>query len=181
MSESSSVVGWRLPMITEKALDISREASLMSTSHKSPLPPFAAPTAQRSKNMAAIKSRDTKPEIFVRRALHEKGFRFRLHRRDLPGNPDIVLPRYRTVVLVHGCFWHGHGCPTKHVPKSNSSYWTAKIARNMERDERNAAALAAGGWRTVTIWECSLADDTRRLINSLIKIRSSETQDTDTH
>lgn len=144
-----------------------QETMLTGESKNSPLPPFAAPSAQRSRNMAAIGSRDTKPELFVRRQLHASGYRFRLHRRDLPGKPDIVLPRFRVAVFVHGCFWHGHDCPNKHVPKSNSQYWSAKIARNRERDSRNIAALEAERWRVVVVWECCLEKDTRRLIDVL--------------
>lgn len=131
------------------------------------LPAYQTPTPERSKNMAAIKSRDTRPEMYVRRALHSAGFRFRLHRKDLPGTPDIVLPRFRTAVLVQGCFWHGHGCRRGGRPKSNKPYWTAKIMRNIERDERNFAALEADGWRVVLIWECSVEEETKRFIDEL--------------
>lgn len=144
-----------------------KDAAMTSAKHKSPLPPYTTPAPQRSRNMAAIRSRDTKPELFVQRALHANGFRFRLHRRDLPGNPDIVLPRFRTAVMVHGCFWHGHGCPAKHVPKSNSPYWSSKIARNMARDARNTASLEMAGWRVMTVWECTLTEDTQQLIDGL--------------
>lgn len=152
---------------------IAKKSGLTTKKARSPLPSFATPTSQRSSNMAAIRSRDTKPELFVRRTLHGNGFRFRLYRRDLPGKPDIVLPRFRITVMVHGCFWHGHGCPAKHVPKSNSSYWSAKIARNMDRDARNIAALEERGWTVVTIWECSLTEDTQRLIDTLNDLRTS--------
>lgn len=112
---------------------------------------------QRSRNMAAIKSRNTKPEIRVRRLLHSLGLRFRLHRGDLPGRPDIVLPRHHTVVLVHGCFWHQHEhCKTGRIPSSRQDYWRAKLERNVERDKQNFIRLRALGWRVVVVWECEL-------------------------
>ncbi len=117
--------------------------------------------------MAAVKGKNTKPELIVRRALHAAGFRFRLHRRDLPGRPDIVLPRHRTAVFVHGCFWHGHDCRRGRRPSTNVDFWGPKLDRNVERDLANQAALEAAGWQVVTIWECSLADGTARLIEDL--------------
>lgn len=109
----------------------------------------------RSANMARIRGKDTGPEIAVRKALHAAGYRFRLHRRDLPGRPDIVLPRHRTVVLVHGCFWHRHeGCSNATTPGTRPDFWQAKFAANVERDARNNAALEALGWKVVVIWEC---------------------------
>ena len=98
----------------------------------------------RSRNVSAIRSKDTGIEMFVRRALYAAGFRFRLHRKDLPGKPDIVLPRYRMVIFVNGCFWHGHDCIEGHRPKSNTGYWGPKIARNVERDHASRAALETG-------------------------------------
>jgi DNA mismatch endonuclease (patch repair protein) len=110
--------------------------------------------------MRAVRSRDTRPELRLRSLLHRLGFRFRLHRKDLPGSPDIVLPRWRAVVFVHGCFWHGHDCARgARVPKANRDYWTAKIARNGARDAAAAEALTARGWRVVTVWECQLKDE----------------------
>ncbi len=109
---------------------------------------------RRSWNMSRIPSRDTKPEIFVRSLLHRLGLRFRVHRA-LPGRPDIVLPRHRTVVLVHGCFWHRHGrCRFAYTPKSNLKFWLAKFAGNVERDRRARLALRKLGWRVITVWEC---------------------------
>lgn len=106
--------------------------------------------------MSGIRAKDTKPEMEVRRALHRAGFRFRLHRRDLPGNPDIVLPRYRTAIFVHGCFWHRHeGCRFATMPASERDRWEAKFASNVARDLKCSAALVASGWRVVTIWECA--------------------------
>lgn len=114
---------------------------------------------QRSRNMARIRGKDTKPEMRVRSLLHRLGFRFRLHRRDLPGRPDIVLPRYRTVVFVHGCFWHRHpDCRYAYTPRSRVPFWTAKFAENVTRDSRNQEALVEAGWRVIIVWECELRD-----------------------
>lgn len=110
---------------------------------------------RRSWNMSRIKSGDTKPERLVRSLLHRMGYRFRLHRKDLPGRPDIVLPRYRRVVLVHGCYWHRHpGCRLAYTPKSNLEFWQAKFNENVRRDERQNRQLSELGWRVVTVWEC---------------------------
>lgn len=110
---------------------------------------------QRSRNMAAIKGADTKPELRVRSLLHSLGFRFRLHRKDLPGKPDIVLPKHRTVIFVHGCFWHSHDCRWGSVvPKTRPEFWAEKRKGTTQRDARNAAALTAAGWNVVRIWEC---------------------------
>jgi DNA mismatch endonuclease (patch repair protein) len=107
--------------------------------------------------MRAVKSRDTKPEVEVRRTLHALGFRFRLHRADLPGSPDIVLPGKKKIILVNGCFWHGHPCPRgNRLPKSNSSYWTAKIQRNKIRDIKNLRQLLDAGWKVMVVWECEI-------------------------
>lgn len=112
---------------------------------------------QRSERMSRIPSKDTSPELALRRALHALGLRFRVHDKRLPGKPDIVLPRYRTVVLVHGCFWHRHaGCDIATTPKSNTPFWQAKFDRNVRRDQKNAAALEGLGWRVIVIWECEL-------------------------
>ncbi|MFZ1108975.1 MAG: DNA mismatch endonuclease Vsr [Rhodomicrobium sp.] len=112
---------------------------------------------ERSKNMAAIRSKDMKPELAVRKLAHGLGFRFRLHRKDLPGKPDLVFPKYKAVIFVHGCFWHQHGvagCLDGKQPKSNSNYWVPKLARNVERDAINRASLEEDGWRVLVIWEC---------------------------
>lgn len=109
---------------------------------------------RRSEIMSRITSRNTKPEIRVRSLLHQMGFRFRLHRKDLPGKPDIVLPKWNTVVLVHGCFWHGHDCCDGHIPKSNTTYWSSKLARNRQRDKENSAKLIMLGWKLIVVWEC---------------------------
>lgn len=106
--------------------------------------------------MSGIRSKDTKPEILVRRALHSLGFRYRLHDRKLAGHPDIVLPRYRAVVFIHGCFWHGHDCRLFKEPQTRPEFWLAKIRRNRANDVKHTAALAGEGWRVATVWECAL-------------------------
>lgn len=112
---------------------------------------------QRSRNMAAIRGRDTTPERRVRSLLHQLGYRFRLHRRDLPGSPDIVLPKHHTVVFVHGCFWHRHpGCRYTTTPRTRTAFWQAKFRQNVERDARQISELRAAGWSVVVVWECEL-------------------------
>jgi DNA mismatch endonuclease (patch repair protein) len=106
--------------------------------------------------MSRIRSKDTKPELEVRRILHRLGYRFRLHRKDLPGRPDIVLPRHHKIVLVQGCFWHGHDCRLASKPKSNVSYWSEKILKNRARDARNIDALVKAGWAVLELWECDV-------------------------
>ncbi len=114
---------------------------------------------QRHRTMAAVKSKSTKPELAIRTLLHTSGFRFRLHRKDLPGNPDIVLPKYKTVIFVHGCFWHQHpGCKHAARPASNQEYWEKKLDRNINRDKRNLNDLGLLGWRVLVIWECETRD-----------------------
>jgi DNA mismatch endonuclease, patch repair protein len=117
-------------------------------------------TAQkRSAVMRRVKGRDTGPELTVRKLLTSLGARYRLHRQDLPGNPDIVLPGRRLVIFVHGCFWHGHDCARgARTPKANRDYWLAKVGRNRARDTMSHAALLAAGWRVETIWECEMKD-----------------------
>ena len=110
---------------------------------------------ERSRLMSRIRSRDTKPEMAVRRLIHAMGFRYRLHRRDLPGCPDLVFPRHRKIVLVHGCFWHSHaGCRAGRVPSSNADFWLPKLRRNTERDAANEEALRGLGWSVLVLWEC---------------------------
>jgi DNA mismatch endonuclease, patch repair protein len=107
--------------------------------------------------MSRVRSKDTKPEMQVRSFLHSLGFRFRVHRKDLPGCPDIVLPKYRTAILVHGCFWHQHcGCPKARLPKQNHEFWAAKLRANATRDTLTKRELSALGWNVITIWECEL-------------------------
>lgn len=110
----------------------------------------------RSALMSRIRSKDTKPELAVRSLLHRMGFRFRLHRKDLPGRPDIVLPKHQKIILVHGCFWHGHSCRLASKPKSNVGYWSAKIETNRARDARNLDALIQQGWKVLELWECEV-------------------------
>ena len=113
--------------------------------------------SQRSEVMSKVRGRDTQPELAVRSWLHRRGFRFRLHRRDLPGCPDIVFPRHRTVVFVNGCFWHLHdACAAGRIPRSNSSFWEKKLTDNRLRDERNLRALKAQGWNSIVVWECEV-------------------------
>jgi DNA mismatch endonuclease (patch repair protein) len=113
--------------------------------------------SERSRMMSRIRGRDTAPERLVRSALHRAGFRFRLHAPELPGKPDLVLPRRRAVILVHGCFWHRHpGCAFAYEPKSRVRFWTEKFRRNVERDAEQTRALKAAGWRVLTVWECGL-------------------------
>lgn len=113
--------------------------------------------ATRSRMMSGIRGKNTKPELAVRRYLHGAGFRYRLHAAHLPGSPDLVLPRYRAVVFVHGCFWHAHqGCHYFRVPATRHEFWTTKLAANVARDDRDIAALRAAGWRVAIVWECAL-------------------------
>ncbi len=114
---------------------------------------------ERSRNMSRIRSANTKPEEAVRKFLFSKGFRYRKNVKDLPGRPDIVLPKYKTVVFVNGCFWHKHDCPRFVWPASNTEYWTKKINGNAERDLQNKQRLEEAGWRVVTVWECQLKKD----------------------
>jgi DNA mismatch endonuclease (patch repair protein) len=107
--------------------------------------------------MRAVKSKDTKPELELRRLVHRLGFRFRLHRADLPGTPDLAFPRLKKVIFMHGCFWHGHSCTRGgRTPKNNRDYWVRKIARNQERDALSLGRLKSLGWKTLTVWECEL-------------------------
>lgn len=110
----------------------------------------------RSRNMSRIRSKDTKPEEKVRKYLFSKGFRYRKNVRSLPGCPDIVLPKYKTVVFINGCFWHKHDCPRFVWPSSNEEYWKPKILKNVERDIRNQALLEEQGWQVLIVWECQL-------------------------
>lgn len=132
---------------------------------------------QRHKNMAAIRGKDTKPEMIVRRGLWKRGFRYRLNHRRLPGHPDLVLRKYRTCIFVNGCFWHGHGVTVPSqidngqltidnsncckIPKTNREFWVAKIRRNKERDKEEQKKLAAMGWHCITVWECELKPNNR--------------------
>jgi DNA mismatch endonuclease, patch repair protein len=117
-------------------------------------------STQRSENMRAIRSKDTRPELVVRSLVHRLGYRFRLHRKDLPGKPDLVFVSRRKVVFVHGCFWHSHkDCKAAHMPKSNVNYWGPKLNRNRSRDKRNIRVLAQLGWKAFVVWECDTGDE----------------------
>ena len=128
---------------------------------------------QRSYCMSQIRSKDTKPEILVRRGLFALGFRFRLHKRNLPGSPDLVFPKYCAVVFVHGCLWHGHACPLFRWPATNASFWYAKIVRNRETDKANVARLREAGWRVFTVWECALRGPGRRDPERLLQMTAT--------
>ena len=125
--------------------------------------------AVRSRMMAGIRGKDTKPELAIRSALHRRGFRFRLYRKDLPGRPDMVFARHRAVIFVHGCFWHGHKCHLFRWPGTRESFWREKIGANIERDRRQQVALLEGGWRIATIWECALKGRTRLTFETVIE------------
>jgi DNA mismatch endonuclease (patch repair protein) len=113
--------------------------------------------SRRSWNMSRIRGKDTRPELFVRSLLHSLGYRFRLNRKDIPGKPDITLPKYRTVIFIHGCFWHRHeGCQFAYKPKSNTDFWEAKFVRTVRRDIEVRGAVRAAKWNQLTIWECEL-------------------------
>ena len=128
---------------------------------------------QRSRNMSAIKSKNTKPEIKVRKILHSMGYRFRLHLKDLPGSPDIVLPKYKTVIFVHGCFWHRHeNCKYASTPKTRQEFWEAKFRENINRDKLNQENLFSKGWKIIIVWECEIKDkdfNLNRLFKNEIK------------
>jgi DNA mismatch endonuclease (patch repair protein) len=111
---------------------------------------------QRRLNMSRVRAKDTRPEMTVRGLLHRLGFRYRLHRRDLPGRPDIALPRYRAAIFVHGCFWHGHNCSLFRMPATRTEFWAAKIATNRGRDTDAIGGLRRAGWRSLWVWECAL-------------------------
>ena len=132
---------------------------------KAPANTFAPPPSAVARRMAKVKSKHTAPELVVRQYLHAAGFRYRLHDKTLPGKPDVVLPKYRAVVFVQGCFWHGHGAgclrQSRQAPKDNADFWQAKFAYNQERDQRNQAELRAAGWRVFVVWECELRKSER--------------------
>ena len=125
--------------------------------------------AERSLNMSRIQAKDTKPELTIRRLLFADGFRYRIHVKTLPGTPDLVLPKYRAVIFVHGCFWHGHDdCKYAKLPTTHVEFWRDKISKNKERDQRVRQELVSGGWRVLTIWTCS--------INNQAKVKETYTQ-----
>ncbi|WP_046899416.1 very short patch repair endonuclease [Gluconobacter oxydans] len=126
--------------------------------------------AQRRLNMSLIRAKDTRPEMTVRALLHREGFRYRLHRRDLPGRPDIVLPRYGAAIFVHGCFWHGHDCSLFRMPATRAEFWSAKIDANRRRDTAAVVRLSETGWRSLLVWECALRGR-RRLPQDILRDR----------
>lgn len=114
---------------------------------------------KRSTMMSGISSKDTKPEMIVRKSLHQAGYRFRLHQRNLPGKPDLVMPKYRLSIFIHGCFWHRHrGCRYAYQPKTRKEFWQNKFKQNIIRDEKNISKLLCGGWRVVVVWECFIRE-----------------------
>lgn len=118
--------------------------------------------AERSLNMSRIRAKDTKPELTIRRLLFADGFRYRIHVKTLPGTPDLVLPKYRAVIFIHGCFWHGHdGCKYAKLPETHGEFWRDKISKNKERDQRVRQELVSGGWRVLTIWTCSIKNQAK--------------------
>lgn len=124
----------------------------------------------RSYNMSRIRSKDTKPEMLVRRFLHGHGFRYRLHVKDMPGKPDIVLPKYKTVIFVHGCFWHGHtGCKYYVIPKTRTDWWLNKININIANDDKTILTLKEKGWKIIILWECELKKNTIANTFNLLK------------
>lgn len=135
---------------------------------------------QRSQNMRRIRSKNTSPELAVRRLLHRLGFRYRLHVASMPGKPDIVLPRFKRIIEVRGCFWHQHpGCIDSHIPKSRLEYWAPKLERNRKRDVENLRALRSLGWRVLTVWECQVGAHERleiRLLRFLGVTKRAETK-----
>lgn len=121
--------------------------------------------------MSRVRNKDTQPELIVRRFLHAHGFRYRLHDKNLPGKPDITLKKYRTIVLIHGCFWHGHeNCPKSRLPATNTAWWEAKITRSKIRDKELAKSLTSTGWKVQIIWECALKKDRITTLKNLISI-----------
>ncbi len=129
----------------------------------------------RSRIMAAVHTKDTSVEMLVRRAVHKAGFRYRIHRRDLPGTPDLVFARQKLAVFVHGCFWHAHGCKRSRPPSSNCTYWLRKMGENQERDQRKIDQLHAIGWRAVVIWECEINAGIARLLDELAILGNQRT------
>ncbi len=130
--------------------------------------------------MSRVKNRNTKPELVVRSLLHRLGYRFRLHRRTLPGHPDIILPKYRKAIFVHGCFWHGHeGCSRATVPETNRRFWEEKIEKNKQRDDRAVAQLAKLGWRSLIVWQCE-TKDVQKLAERLVRFLEDRSGDLET-
>lgn len=123
----------------------------------------------RSKMMAGIREKNTKPELFIRKGLHHAGFRYSLHRKDLPGKPDLVLPKYNAVIFVHGCFWHKHGCHLFTMPTTRREFWRNKLQKNVQKDTKCSRKLTEDGWRIGIIWECALKGKTRKKPDEIIR------------
>ena len=124
----------------------------------------------RSKIMSSVGQKDTSPETLLRSALHRAGLRYRLHDKKLPGSPDLVFPRFRAVIFVHGCFWHSHGCYRSTIPKSRRRFWESKFRANRSRDERDSALLRKRGWRVLVVWECALIGKQAMLPNEVVEL-----------
>lgn len=132
---------------------------------------------KRSCLMVKIKQKNTEPEIIVRHFLYSKGFRYRINLKSLPGSPDIVLPKYKTVIFVHGCFWHGHTCKAGHLPTSNLDYWKLKIEKNIERDRKKNEELEMQGWNVIVVWQCevkTLKNRHQRLFTLVLEIMNNK-------
>ena len=129
--------------------------------------------ATRSRNMAAVRGKNTKPELIIRKGLHAAGLRYRLHVKGLPGKPDLVFPKYRAAVFVHGCFWHGHACPLFKVPETRREFWQQKIEANVARDDAAMVKLRGLGWRVAIVWECALRGKERRNLKQVLDDLSS--------
>lgn len=127
---------------------------------------------QRSFNMSRIKGKNTKPEMLVRKWLWHQGYRYQLHRKDLPCKPDIVFPRRKKIIFIHGCFWHQHDCKYFKWPKNNQQFWRKKIGNNVIRDQKNAQLLKEKGWKILTVWECEIKNDQNNILNSIISFLS---------
>lgn len=157
-----------MPGKSRSSREIARNSAPPAGRHATESLQPCGPTPLRSRIMASIGPRDTVPELTVRRALHAAGLRFRLHAVSLPGRPDIVLPRFRSVVFVHGCFWHRHiGCRRSTIPRTNRAWWAVKLRRNRARDRRNQRALHELGWRVFVVWECEV--ERRAALDALIR------------
>ena len=132
------------------------------------MPDIFAPE-KRHEIMQNVRTKNTAPEIKLRSLLHKNGFRFRVNRKDLPGKPDIVLPKYRAVIFVHGCFWHGHDCPRGQRPQTNADFWNQKIDRNVIRDKSDVSLLESLGWRVLIVWECEIKKKNEAVLLSRVK------------
>lgn len=131
--------------------------------------------AKRSEVMSKIRSKNTKPEIMLRKILFAKGYRYRVHNKDLPGKPDIVLRKYRTAIFVHGCFWHYHqDCREGRIPDTNTTFWKTKLSKNVIRDEKNKQALLTDGWKVITVWECEIEKQTESVLKSIELVLRSD-------